>query len=214
MLADGRDSAFVTISEAEATPERERSCLSTSRGSGLDQSRRHRTAFTREQLFRLEKEYSKESYVSRPRRCELAAALNLPETTIKVWFQNRRMKDKRQRQTLAWPHPLDPNVYAYVMSQAVATLPHPLLPHFPLNLYQGLRGGSVAHSHFADSPRPPDPFHLVPSPYPRRELLGSLPQTPLYPHRLRDAAPLNLPLCYLFPMGAGPSSQSQRGGGS
>ncbi|XP_067117106.1 homeobox even-skipped homolog protein 2-like [Osmerus mordax] len=128
--------------------------------------RRYRTAFTREQIVRLEKEFRRESYVSRPRRCELSSALNLPETTIKVWFQNRRMKDKRQRVAMSWPHPSDPSFYTYMLAGGI---PLPFQPHLPLPYFPHLgMTGAATPIH------PLDSFHALPHPYSRPELLGSL----------------------------------------
>ncbi|XP_030636771.1 ventral anterior homeobox 2 [Chanos chanos] len=67
------------------------------KGLDLDRPKRTRTSFTAEQLYRLELEFQRCQYVVGRERTELARQLNLSETQVKVWFQNRRTKQKKDQ---------------------------------------------------------------------------------------------------------------------
>ncbi|XP_019646339.1 PREDICTED: homeobox protein slou-like [Branchiostoma belcheri] len=58
--------------------------------------RRARTAFTYEQLVALENKFKQTRYLSVCERLNLALSLSLTETQVKIWFQNRRTKWKKQ----------------------------------------------------------------------------------------------------------------------
>ncbi|CAL4086773.1 unnamed protein product [Meganyctiphanes norvegica] len=60
--------------------------------------KRIRTAFSPTQLLKLEQSFEKNQYVVGAERKTLAQNLNLSETQVKVWFQNRRTKEKRVTQ--------------------------------------------------------------------------------------------------------------------
>ncbi|XP_035462288.2 homeobox protein vent1-like [Scophthalmus maximus] len=130
-------------------------CPSAYEGSEAEKDgpqRRVRTKFTPEQIGKLEKIFNKHKYLDAGERVKTAQKLNLSETQVRTWFQNRRMKLKREVQDYLAPQvpsvmfqPLAPVRYHGVAGQpphytaagpAFYPLPVPqmMAPHHPPHL--------------------------------------------------------------------------------
>lgn len=78
LISDSKDLDISTSSHGDSS------------GCKSKKSRKARTAFTDHQLNTLESNFERQKYLSVQDRMELAAKLNLTDTQVKTWYQNRR----------------------------------------------------------------------------------------------------------------------------
>uniref|UniRef100_A0A669BR77 Caudal type homeobox 1a n=1 Tax=Oreochromis niloticus TaxID=8128 RepID=A0A669BR77_ORENI len=56
---------------------------------------KYRVVYTDHQRMELEKEFQFNRYITMRRKSELSMALSLSERQVKIWFQNRRAKERK-----------------------------------------------------------------------------------------------------------------------
>ncbi|XP_018414394.1 PREDICTED: homeobox protein vent1B-like [Nanorana parkeri] len=114
--------------------------------------RRMRTAFTSQQICKLEEMFKKQRYLGASERKKLASSLQLSEIQVKTWFQNRRMKLKRQMQD-----------HQHRMTASSVCYPHPMPyyhgPPVPVNNLHFYHGQACSYQ-TPESPYTPDPRFL------------------------------------------------------
>ncbi|XP_031161014.1 NK2 transcription factor related 7 [Sander lucioperca] len=94
--AAGEETPEQEISGPESSPDCDRNSPSGGPPSRL--RRKPRVLFSQSQVSELERRFRQQRYLSAPEREHLAHILKLTSTQVKIWFQNRRYKCKRQRQ--------------------------------------------------------------------------------------------------------------------
>lgn len=135
-------------SDNEMNGEKMMKCGGDSNG-GDNQSRRKkktRTVFTRSQVFQLESTFDMKRYLSSSERAGLAASLHLTETQVKIWFQNRRNKWKRQLAA-----ELEAANMAHAAAQRIRAVPILYHPGHPAVSHPGSNVGQITVSSTSSS---------------------------------------------------------------
>lgn len=121
--------------------------------------RKPRVLFSQAQVLALERRFKQQRYLSAPEREHLASVLQLTSTQVKIWFQNRRYKCKRQRQdqTLELAgHPLAPCRVAVpvlvldrkpCLDPDLSALPGPYAATAPYSCFGGYAGAPYGASY-------------------------------------------------------------------
>ena len=123
--------------------------------------RNPRTIYSSGQIQQLEIRFQRTQYLALPERAELASALGLTQTQVKIWFQNRRSKYKKQAKGgMGGPASELGGQDSPGSASGPPSVPPPASPLSPSPMYQppgqypGLMGHQQGQPH--GLPSPPD----------------------------------------------------------